>query len=219
MRALRPPTRGKGVLGAGIRGQRAGPHEVAERSRRPLRRLPACSDVTGQRTSPSIRRARAHIPSRRAVPYHVPPSGSGGPGTGPEQVIRWHGLAETSLNQHRQAPFCPSKCPSGFSTSSIKSVRCSHSAIHIRAYLSKLALKCKNIGYRPRSRDHQTRRRTLATRRAEAKRLMQNPTSLTHLRRSGTWRGGVLHNAPSLRLGCSPHIVISQATRAARVIA
>jgi len=56
--------------------------------------------------------------NRRPSPYHVPPSGSGSPGTGHDQAIRWHTLAETSRNQRRRAPFCPSKCPSGSSPGS-----------------------------------------------------------------------------------------------------
>jgi len=46
------------------------------------------------------------------LPYQVMPSGSPGPGTASYQALRWHTLAQTSLNWHRRAPFCPSKCPS-----------------------------------------------------------------------------------------------------------
>jgi len=46
------------------------------------------------------------------LPYQVMPSGSVGPGTASYQALRWHTLAQTSLNWHRRAPFCPSKCPS-----------------------------------------------------------------------------------------------------------
>jgi len=49
--------------------------------------------------------------NRRPSPYHVPLDGSRGPGTASDQVIRWHKLAGTNLNQRRQAPFCLSNCP------------------------------------------------------------------------------------------------------------
>ena len=55
--------------------------------------------------------------NRRPSPYHVPLDGSRGPGTASDQVIRWHKLAGTNLNQRRQAPFCLSKCPSGSAVS------------------------------------------------------------------------------------------------------
>jgi hypothetical protein len=47
------------------------------------------------------------------LPSQVMPGGSAGPGTASYQALRWHTLAQTSLNWHRRAPFCPSKCPSG----------------------------------------------------------------------------------------------------------
>jgi hypothetical protein len=51
--------------------------------------------------------------NRRPSPYHVQLSRYITPGRAPDQHIRWHRLAETSPDQRRRAPFCPSKCPSG----------------------------------------------------------------------------------------------------------
>jgi hypothetical protein len=51
--------------------------------------------------------------NRRPSPYHVPLDDSRSPSRAPDQHIRWHRLAETSPDQRRRAPFCPSECPSG----------------------------------------------------------------------------------------------------------
>jgi hypothetical protein len=101
--------------------------------------------------------------NRRPSPYHVPLNGSRGPGSALDQVIRWHKLAETSLNQRRQAPFCPSNCPSGSALlrpNPPPPVECHP----VRAHLSNPALKCTNSGQRPRPGDHQTRRSSSAAR-------------------------------------------------------
>ena len=64
-------------------------------------------------------------------------------------------LAETSGGKLETAPpraDLPLKVPLRFSSCSTGFIRRSRSAIPIRAYLSNLTLKCKNIGYRSRRR-------------------------------------------------------------------
>jgi hypothetical protein len=85
--------------------------------------------------------------NRRPSPYHVPPSGLIAPDTATDQHACWHTQAETSSNQHRRAPFCPSKCPSG-SPLSVPLLRLLANPQPVRAQSPKYTLKCENTGSR-----------------------------------------------------------------------
>ena len=94
--------------------------------------------------------------NRRPSPYHVQLSRSITRASATDQQLRWHTQAETSPDQQRRAPLCPSNCPPG-AAFPVPAPRSPAGQPPVRAQQRKYTLRRENTaknGGQPASAQH-----------------------------------------------------------------